>query len=333
MSDKNSNKPHHTTPSTPVQETLEDQQPPPPLPPSVTIAAGPTFLSPPPVSSELLNPKRPRYTSGQWKLLPSPTQKQNPTNLTSTTTASSSDTASSPSQSPRKDTTSKPEVEHQYTQLRKGKYVSPVWKPNEMLWLARAWRIQYQGGSSGTDHASKNPLNMEPSLLSPTAPVQLPGRGKTRAAKDQEVAEYLNRNGVNRDAKTAGTKWDNMLGEFRKVYEWERGGEREHIGKSYFRLSPYERKLHRLPASFDEEVFQELAQFMGPRMRTPPFLLTSSPSGSGGQDSRLAIVDTKSFPYSPLSRDDDIPLSYSGTEILLLILFYVFNKCLIRLIF
>lgn len=134
--------------------------------------------------------------------------------------------------------------------------MSPVWKPHEMLWLARAWKVQYQGGEafgsgSGSGH--------EAGIVS--------GRGKTRAEKDREVAEFLNKHGVNRDAKTAGTKWDNMLGEFRKVYEWERGGEREQIGKSYFRLSPYERKIHRLPASFDEEVFEELSQFMGPKMR------------------------------------------------------------------
>jgi hypothetical protein len=75
--------------------------------------------------------------------------------------------------------------------------------------------------------------------------------------KDRDVAQFLYN----------GTKWDNMLGEFRKVYEWEKGSERKEIGKSYFRLSPYERKLHRLPASFDEEVYEELAQFMGFRQR------------------------------------------------------------------
>lgn len=131
-----------------------------------------------------------------------------------------------------------------------------------MLWLARAWKVQYQGGEafgsgSGSGH--------EAGIVS--------GRGKTRAEKDREVAEFLNKHGVNRDAKTAGTKWDNMLGEFRKVYEWERGGEREQIGKSYFRLSPYERKIHRLPASFDEEVFEELSQFMGPKMRPSSHIL------------------------------------------------------------
>lgn len=42
-------------------------------------------------------------------------------------------------------------------------------------------------------------------------------RGKTRANKVKEVAGFLKRHGVNRGAKIAGTKWDNMLGEFRKV--------------------------------------------------------------------------------------------------------------------
>ncbi|KAL4557144.1 hypothetical protein LXL04_035316 [Taraxacum kok-saghyz] len=355
-----SKKQKHSTPSPKenlVQESLED--------PSVAVV-GPTFLSPPlplpqpppppPPSSQLyitttetVNPKRPRYTSatGQWKLLPSASQKPLPINVVGTdkspspstnhpppthaavAAASSSDTTSSPSHSPRPSVsgqeTSKSENEQQYTQhqLRKGKYVSPVWKPNEMLWLARAWRVQYQGGGGtpGSDHASEinlNPITMECNVITPTPtpPSQLQGRGKTRAEKDREVAEFLQRNGVNRDAKTAGTKWDNMLGEFRKVYEWERGGEREQIGKSYFRLSPYERKLHRLPASFDEEVFEELAQFMGSRMRTPsnsicrgtsPFLSTSG----GDQENRLAIINTKSFPPPPF-RDDDLHFSSSG---------------------
>ncbi|XP_024995903.1 uncharacterized protein LOC112529060 [Cynara cardunculus var. scolymus] len=331
MSDNKGDKPpkkQHSTPSpkdNPPQESLEE--------PPVVVPGAPTFLTPPPpqppsqlyISTEPLNPKRPRYTSatGQWKLLPSPSQKQISINVVGSektpspssnqppthgavAAASSSDTASSPSHSPRPSVsgqeTSKPEGEQQYTQhqLRKGKYVSPVWKPNEMLWLARAWRIQYQGGGGSSGSVQ--------------------GRGKTRAEKDREVAEFLQRNGVNRDAKTAGTKWDNMLGEFRKVYEWERGGEREQIGKSYFRLSPYERKLHRLPASFDEEVFEELAQFMGSRMRTPqnsicrgtsPFLLTSGSGGSGDQETRLAVLDAKSFPPPPF-RDDDLPFSSSG---------------------
>ncbi|KAI3508214.1 hypothetical protein L1887_23219 [Cichorium endivia] len=354
-----SKKQKHSTPSpkeNPVQESLEDQ---------AVAVVGPTFLSPPLplpqppppqpssqlyITTEPVNPKRPRYTSatGQWKLLPSPSHKAIPINVVGTektpspstiqpppahaavAAASSSDTTSSPSHSPRPSIsgqeTSKSETEQQYShhQLRKGKYVSPVWKPNEMLWLAKAWRVQYQGGGGGTlgsDHASENlnPITMEGNVIAPAPPSQLQGRGKTRAEKDREVAEFLQRNGVNRDAKTAGTKWDNMLGEFRKVYEWERGGEREQIGKSYFRLSPYERKLHRLPASFDEEVFEELAQFMGSRMRTPsnsicrgnsPFLLTSG-SVSGDHETRLAVVDTKSFPPPPF-RDDDLPFSGRG---------------------
>ncbi|KMT04842.1 hypothetical protein BVRB_7g170120 [Beta vulgaris subsp. vulgaris] len=137
--------------------------------------------------------------------------------------------------------------------IRKGKYVSPVWKPDEMLLLAKGWRIQFQGDDPGSGSSSSFDVEK--------------GRGKNRADKDREVAEFLNKHGVYRDAKTAATKWDNMLGEFRKVYEWERGSERLQVGKSYFRLSPYERKIHRLPASFDEQVFKELSQFMGPKMR------------------------------------------------------------------
>ncbi|KAG6574138.1 Crinkler effector protein 8, partial [Cucurbita argyrosperma subsp. sororia] len=220
---------------------------------------------------EAVNPKRTRYSAGQWKLVPSPSSSQpqiavvgsdsspSPSQRPAgTAAASSSDTTSSPSHSPLPLTTgNKGEGESQnQPQYRKGKYVSPVWKPNEMLWLARAWRVQYQGGSD------------EGGIMGGQGGR---GSGKTRADKDREVAEYLQKHGVNRDAKTAGTKWDNMLGEFRKVYEWERGGEREQLmGKSYFRLSPYERKLHRLPASFDEQVFEELSQFMGSKMRTKP---------------------------------------------------------------
>lgn len=170
--------------------------------------------------------------------------------------------------------------------------------------LARAWRIQYQGGSTELDTAPQTGAGGD----AVTGP---PGRGKTRAEKDREVAEFLNRHGVNRDAKTAGTKWDNMLGEFRKVYEWERGGEREHVGKSYFRLSPYERKIHRLPASFDEEVFEELSQFMGARMRTPQSRVSSfSGSGDGGRlTGGLAAATLGAPPPPPPFKDDELPLT------------------------
>ncbi|KAK6936375.1 hypothetical protein RJ641_033405 [Dillenia turbinata] len=282
---------------------------------------------------ESVNLKRPRYGSGQWKLLRSPSQKQQtqpgPTSfigsesspspkqkhMTSAVGAavSSSDTASSPSQSPREtskgDEGSGDQFQHHHQQqLRKGKYVSPVWKPNEMLWLARAWRIQYQGGGgSGFDGSGSGQYLSEVGTDVFSGPTTTT-RGKTRADKDREVAEYLNRHGVNRDSKIAGTKWDNMLGEFRKVYEWERG-ERERVGKSYFRLSPYERKLHRLPASFDEEVFEELAQFMGPRLRSSQ-TRSNVVSGGIGDDTRTALTVTvaaappKSLPPPPFKEDD-----------------------------
>ena len=170
--------------------------------------------------------------------------------------------------------------------------MSPVWKPNEMLCLARAWRVQYQNQRTGSGSGSGSGE----------------GRGKTRAEKDREVAEYLNRKGVNRDSKVAGTKWDNMLGEFRKVNEWEKGADRERFGKSYFRLSPYERKQHRLPASFDEEVYQELALFMGPRARA---LSIKRSSGGAPADVTLTPPPAETFPpilHPPFmtSRDDDV---------------------------
>ncbi|KAK8714686.1 hypothetical protein V6N13_042037 [Hibiscus sabdariffa] len=277
----------------------------------VVTADGPPFISLPlyvpafEQQFEPVNPKKTRYNSsttatGQWKLVttessPSPTT--NPRIQARVTAGSSSDTVSSPPQSPLPSTTSggqetnKPEGE-QFHQYRKGKYVSPVWKPDEMLWLARAWRVQYLGGGSDASGGS--------SLRSGVA-VQAT-RGKTRADKDKEVAEFLNKHGIHRDAKTAGTKWDNMLGEFRKVYEWERGGEKEQVGKSYFRLSPYERKLHRLPASFDEEVFEELSQFMGPRMRTSP---------SRGASAIIPSDDGRGFKALPMPPPfiEELPLS------------------------
>ncbi|KAF1885072.1 hypothetical protein Lal_00028961 [Lupinus albus] len=285
---------------------------------------------------EALNPKRPRYSSstGQWKILPSPTQQKqtemamlpteqspspssNPQQqqplqsyTTAAATASSSDTtASSPSHSPMplgsggsgQEGKNKQEgSENIHHHLRKGKYVSPVWKANEMLWLARAWKAQYQGGSEGSSSSERRDQQQKQTELGMS-------KGKTRADKDKEVAEFLQMHGVNRDAKTAGTKWDNMLGEFRKVYEWERGGERDQIGKSYFRLSPHERKLHRLPASFDEEVFEELSQFMGSRIRSSSHGTRVGSSFVTGDDGR-----TRALPLPPPPRpfkEDDLPLS------------------------
>lgn len=290
---------------------------------------------------ETVNPKRARYSSAQWKLLPSASQQQQPptqapmatvvsseatpsltTNPTqqkqprTTAEASSSDTNSSPLRSPvpslsaaSAQETSKPEGEPHQHQFRKGKYVSPVWKPNEMLWLARAWRFQYQGGSDLTSRVEQLPETSTGQVTSGDTAIAVQStRGKTRADKDREVAEFLNRHDVHRDAKTAGTKWDNMLGEFRKVYEWERGDKREQMGKSYFRLSPYERKAHRLPASFDEEVFEELSQFMGPKMRTQ----SRGPSliGSGDDSSRgTSLAAARALPPPPPFKEDDLLLS------------------------
>ncbi|KAE8672370.1 PTI1-like tyrosine-protein kinase [Hibiscus syriacus] len=239
---------------------------------------------------ESVIPKRSRYNSGQWKLQPQGgiiTSESSPSpTIHPQTQASSSDAASSPPHSPRG--TSKCEGEQQsHQQFRKGKYVSPIWKPNEMLWLARAWRTQYQGGSETSGSSSRSDIAVQST------------RGKTRADKDREVAEFLNKHGINRDAKTAGTKWDNMLGEFRKVYEWERGNEREQVGKSYFRLSPYERKLHRLPASFDEDVFEELSQFIGTRIRA------SQSRGTSSDDGRSLL----SIPPPPPFKVDELPIS------------------------
>ncbi|XP_011629107.1 uncharacterized protein LOC18424474 [Amborella trichopoda] len=233
------------------------------------------------------SPKRPRYPVHQWKLIPATmaapasTQQQvvgystsgsSPQAHVSAVAGSSSPAPSSPSSSPRPSFSAGSGQDQakptQFLQIRKGKFVSPVWKPNEMLWLARAWRQQYCGGDTSEVSGSS-------------------ARAKTRAEKDKQVAEFLSRHGVNRDAKTSGTKWDNMLGEFRKVYEWEKGGENEKVGKSYFRLSPYERKMHRLPASFDEDVFEEMAQFMAARGRGLPACKASTGEGGGARDQQL----------------------------------------------
>ncbi|XP_026410139.1 uncharacterized protein LOC113305282 [Papaver somniferum] len=252
---------------------------------------------------ETVNPKRPKFGAGQWKkIIPSPHQQRqqqqqhHPKMFSSPSpndhqktlavevpTSTPHTTQTSTSSTPPTTATSSPISPSQETnkpfQIRKGKFVSPVWKPNEMLWLAKAWRAQYQDNDSNQDDIVS---------ISTSSNTTTTGRGKTRSEKDREVAEFLNRNGVNRDAKTSGTKWDNMLGEFRKVYEWEKTSNEKEINvgntKSYFRLSPYERKLHKLPASFDEDVFYELSQFMGIRVR-----ITSSTTSSPHQNRSLLV--------------------------------------------
>ncbi|XP_074284589.1 uncharacterized protein LOC141609440 [Silene latifolia] len=261
--------------------------------------------------------KKPRYTTSsrspilhQWTQQPQ--QQQSPLGP---------GPGPGPQQSPTSpDTSSSPSAqEFSKQQLRKGKFVSPVWKPHEMLWLAKAWRAQYQ---DSTTSASSVSLSGDGSGSGGGGG----GRGKTRAEKDKEVAEFLMKEGVNRDAKTAGTKWDNMLGEFRKVYEWERGGEKESNsnnsniniggggGKSYFRLSPYERKLHRLPASFDEQVFEELTQFMGPRMRPTSTTTSNIFYQHGVGDFGFKALPPPpppppSLPGMSSYRDDEFPMS------------------------
>ncbi|KAG9140670.1 hypothetical protein Leryth_006871 [Lithospermum erythrorhizon] len=342
--------------STSNKDTQQDQES---SEPGSFISSTPLFISTCPPSSqqfiETVNPKRQKYTPGQWKLLPSPSPQQqqqsiqmnilskdsstpSPSRHPTTNpplTASSSDTAAStpphdsprPSQSPASTgqelaiaTTPKIEGEKLLHQLsRKGKFVSPVWKPNEMLWLARGWRAQYQGGFVSPTHEGIGEGGTTTSGS---------GRGKTRADKDREVSEFLNKHGIQRDAKTAGTKWDNMLGEFRKVYEYERGGEREQYGKSYFRLSPYDRKIRRLPASFDEEVFDELCQFMGPRMRgsssqggrigggtSSSALITSTPPGDGDESPSAFMATARTLPPPPIFKEDEYPYPARGKQL------------------
>ncbi|RZC57586.1 hypothetical protein C5167_004888 [Papaver somniferum] len=262
---------------------------------------------------EIVNPKRPKFGAGQWKkIIPSPHQQRqqqqhhqkmfsspSPNDHQQTLaveipTSTPHTTQTSTSSTPPTTATSSPISPSQETnkpfQIRKGKFVSPVWKPNEMLWLAKAWRAQYQ--YQDNDNNQDDIVSISTSSNTTTT-----GRGKTRSEKDREVAEFLNRNGVNRDAKTSGTKWDNMLGEFRKVYEWEKTSNEKEINvgntKSYFRLSPYERKLHKLPASFDEDVFNELSQFMGIRVRN-----TSSTTSSPHQN--RSLVSNINNPISSL---------------------------------
>ncbi|KAL2527173.1 Protein kinase superfamily protein [Abeliophyllum distichum] len=307
-----------TSPNDPDQESTETTPPPPQVhqqPPGIVVSGSASFIPPPlyipsggtPVSLEqqqfeALNQKRPRYTTGQWKLLPSPSQqKQSQTRPHLLLILLGGSAPPPPARKPASLRVNK----YFANSSERASMLAQFGNPMKCCGLARAWRVQYQGGSDGSGSSIEVAATAVGDVAAAAAAT---GRGKTRADKDKEVAEFLNRHGVNRDAKTAGTKWDNMLGEFRKVYEWERGGERE-VGKSYFRLSPYERKLHRLPASFDEEVFEELAQFMGPRMRTP-----QSRGGvaviPGGDDSRLPFTTChKSLPQQPPTLREDDPLS------------------------
>ncbi|MCL7045770.1 hypothetical protein MKW94_011607 [Papaver nudicaule] len=263
---------------------------------------------------ETTNPKRPKFGAGQWKkIIPSPHQQrqqqqqqhhqkmfsspspndQQQALVVEIPTSTLQHTQTSTSSTPPTTATSSPISPSQETnkpfQIRKGKFVSPVWKPNEMLWLAKAWRAQYQDNDNNQDDI------VSISTSSNTTTTTTTGRGKTRSEKDREVAEFLNRNGVNRDAKTSGTKWDNMLGEFRKVYEWEKTSNEKEISvgnnKSYFRLSPYERKLHKLPASFDEDVFNELSQFMGIRVRNTSSTATTTSSHHQNRSSASNVND------------------------------------------
>ncbi|KAE8662109.1 PTI1-like tyrosine-protein kinase [Hibiscus syriacus] len=172
----------------------------------VVTATGP----PPFISAPLL----PSSTAGQWKLIgaessPSQTQPR-------VAACSSSDTASPRAvlslprlRWPRNEQAGRGSAVS--SSVQEGEYVSPVWKPYEMLWLARAWRVQYLGGGSDASGSSSRV----------DVAVQQT-RGKTRADKDKEVAEFLNKHGK---------------------------------------------------SSFDEEVFEELSQFMGPRMRASPAMM------------------------------------------------------------
>ncbi|KAE8675592.1 Kinase superfamily protein isoform 2 [Hibiscus syriacus] len=154
---------------------------------------------------------------GQWKVQPQGgiiTSESSPSpTINPQTQASSSDAASSPPHSPR-EASKRGREEQSHQQFRKGKYVSPIWKPNEMLWLARAWRTQYQGGKHRLHPRTQPRLHPTPSRSQQT----WKRRAISSAIQEREIC----------------TKWDNMLGEFRKVFEWERGNEKEQGGKIHW---------------------------------------------------------------------------------------------------
>ncbi|MCO5551173.1 hypothetical protein L7F22_004670 [Adiantum nelumboides] len=86
-----------------------------------------------------------------------------------------------------------------------------------------------------------------------------------------------------------------MLGDFRKVNEWEKGSDAAVAmagGKSYFRMTSAERKLHRLPASFDEEVYEEMVKFIGQRER---------PTRAGHPDIQVATLATRQLATATLA--------------------------------
>ncbi|KAL2636238.1 hypothetical protein R1flu_007717 [Riccia fluitans] len=81
------------------------------------------------------------------------------------------------------------------------------------------------------------------------------------AERWQAVEEYCWANGVHRSGQQCRDRWDKLSADFKKISDYERENV---IGqKSYWLMSPEEKKVKRLPSVFWEEVFAAMNEWFG----------------------------------------------------------------------
>ncbi|KAL2474130.1 Homeodomain-like superfamily protein [Forsythia ovata] len=86
-------------------------------------------------------------------------------------------------------------------------------------------------------------------------------RGKPSELRWQWVENYCWGNGCLRSQNQCNDKWDNLMRDFKKVREYEKGVlERGEDEKSYWRIDKHERKDYNLPTNMLQQIYQGLVE-------------------------------------------------------------------------
>lgn len=125
--------------------------------------------------------------------------------------------------------------------------------------------------------------------------------GKPTELRWKWVEDYCWRNGCLRSQNQCNDKWDNLMRDFKKVREHERGVVEtagEEITRSYWRIEKNERKEKNLPTNMLPEIYEALVEVVD--RKSQRMLLPSLPPTLQQQSTQPQITPLSFSPPPPL---------------------------------
>ncbi|CAN4080316.1 unnamed protein product [Withania somnifera] len=130
--------------------------------------------------------------------------------------------------------------------------------------------------------------------------------GKPTELRWKWVEDYCWRNGCLRSQNQCNDKWDNLMRDFKKVREYERGvveAGGEEITRSYWRIEKNERKEKNLPTNMLLEIYEALVEVVD--RKSQRMLLPSLPPTLQQQPTQPQITPLSFSPPPPLVAQTD----------------------------